>query len=267
MRIASSGVREAAVAGAFYPASPGPLGRMVDGLLKAASAQPLPDPAPKALIAPHAGYIYSGPIAASAFRLLAGHKEIERVVLLGPSHYVGFHGLALPQVGEFETPLGRVPVDPSAFAQLAELPYVRIFDRAHQPEHCLEVELPFLQHSFAAPRIVPLLVGEAGDEDVAETIELLWGGPETLLVISSDLSHFLEYGAARDCDARTAEFIEQLDAERIGSGAACGSSAIRGLLVTARRHGLRATLLDLRNSGDTAGPTDRVVGYGAFAFY
>ncbi len=220
----------------------------------------------KALIAPHAGYIYSGPIAATAFRLLEGKKDIQRVVLLGPSHYVGFQGLALPQAGGFETPLGSVPVDRSAFALLEELPHVRIFDRAHEPEHCLEVELPFLQRCLPGVQIVPLLVGEAEDEEVAGALDLLWGGPETLLVISSDLSHFLDYHAAQERDRQTADAIEQLEPERVGPNDACGSRAIRGLLWAAGRRGLRARLLDLRNSGDTAGPTHRVVGYGAFAF-
>ena len=267
MKRASTGLREPAVAGAFYPATPGQLMRMVDELLEAASTRPHSCPSPKALIAPHAGYPYSGPIAASAFHLLAGRKEIDRVVLLGPSHYVGFHGLALPQTAGFDTPLGTVLIDCSAFSQLERFPQVRIFDRAHQPEHCIEVQLPFLQRSLAAPRIVPLLVGEVGDPEVAEVIELLWGGPETLVVVSSDLSHFLDYPRAQERDRRTADAIEQLNPEAIGPDDACGNIGIRGLLVAARRRGLRASTLDLRTSGDTSGPRDRVVGYGAFAFH
>jgi MEMO1 family protein len=267
MKRASTGIREPAVAGAFYPATPGQLMRMVDEFLQASSTQLHPCPAPKALIAPHAGYAYSGPIAASAFHLLAARKAIDRVVLLGPSHYVGFHGLALPQTAGFDTPLGTVPIDCSAFSQLERLPQVRIFDRAHQPEHCLEVELPFLQRSLAAPRIVPLLIGEVSDLEVAEVIELLWGGPETLVVVSSDLSHFLDYPRAQERDRRTADAIEELAPGAIGPDDACGNIGIRGLLVAASRRGLHATTLDLRNSGDTSGPRDRVVGYGAFAFY
>jgi MEMO1 family protein len=266
MKRAITGLREPAVAGAFYPAPPGELVRIVDELLEAASTRPHSCPATKALIVPHAGYAYSGPIAASAFYSLAGRKEIDRVVLLGPSHYVGFHGLALPQTAGFDTPLGTVPIDCSAFSQLEQLPQVRIFDRAHQPEHCLEVELPFLQRSLAAPRIVPLLVGEVSDLEVAEVIELLWGGPETVVVVSSDLSHFLDYPRAQERDRRTADAIEELIPGHIGPEDACGSIGIRGLLIAANRRGLHASTLDLRNSGDTSGPRDRVVGYGAFAF-
>jgi MEMO1 family protein len=264
MKTVSTGVREAAVAGAFYPSEPGQLRRTVDDLLEA--ALPNPGIVPKALIVPHAGYVYSGPIAASAFRLLAGRWDINRVVLVGPSHYVGFHGLALPQAGGFQTPLGMVPLDPRAFTELESLPQVRVFHRAHQPEHSLEVELPFLQRSLGAPHIVPLLVGNATDLEVAEALDLLWGGPETLLVISSDLSHFLEYRAAQERDRQTADVIEHLAPERVGLDDACGSIAIRGLLLAASRRHLRVMLLDLRNSGDTGGPRNRVVGYGAFGF-
>jgi AmmeMemoRadiSam system protein B len=220
---------------------------------------------PKALIVPHAGYIYSGPIAGSAFRTVLGRTEIQRVALIGPSHYAEFQGLVLPQVGAFETPLGCAPVDTEALGALEPLKQVRVFNGPHEPEHSLEVEIPFVQRALAAAQIVPLLVGEAKDEEVAEVIDMLWGGPETLLIISSDLSHFLPYERAQARDTETAQHIVELRAECIRDSAACGSRAIRGLLLAARRRDASMRLLDLRNSGDTAGPSDRVVGYGAFA--
>lgn len=258
-------VRPAAVAGAFYPGAPGRLRGLVEELLREA---PSPSaPAPKAIIAPHAGYVYSGPIAASAFRAVSSRAEaIERVVLLGPAHFVPIHGLALPDASRFETPLGEVAVEPEGARDALRLPQVRVQPAAHAQEHSLEVEIPFLQvllgEGFV---IVPLVVGEASGEEVAEVLERLWGGPETLIVISSDLSHYLPYEQARAVDAATAEQIVALD-EPLQGRQACGARPINGLLVAARRKGLVPALLDLRNSGDTAGDRDRVVGYGAFGF-
>jgi AmmeMemoRadiSam system protein B len=258
-------IRPAAVAGAFYPGSPSRLREQVEELLREA---PTPSaPAPKAIIAPHAGYVYSGPIAASAFRAVASAAgTIERVVLLGPAHFVSIHGLALPDANHFETPLGEVPVDPEGARESLRLPQVRVQPAAHAQEHSLEVEIPFLQVVLGEGfEIVPLVVGDASGEEVAEVLERLWGGPETLIVISSDLSHYLPYEQARTVDAATAERILALDGPLEGRQA-CGAHPINGLLVAARRKGLAPELLDLRNSGDTAGDRDRVVGYGAFSF-
>jgi len=238
---------------------------MVEELLRDAPAPSAP--APKAIIAPHAGYAYSGPIAASAFQAVASLAgTVERVVLLGPAHYVPIHGLALPEENHFATPLGEVAVDPEGAQESIRLPQVRVQPAAHVQEHSLEVEIPFLQVVLGEGfQIVPLAVGDASGDEVAEVLERLWGGPETLIVISSDLSHYLSYEQARAMDSATAEQILALDGPLQGQQA-CGARPINGLLVAARRKRLVPDLLDLRNSGDTAGDRDRVVGYGAFAF-
>lgn len=261
-------LRHPAVADLFYTAEPAKLRAEVSELLATARAvaagEDLPA-SPKAIIVPHAGYPYSGPIAASAYAALGAHvAAIERVVLLGPSHRVGFHGLAFSQADAFATPLGAVPVERAALAGLADLPQVQALERAFDGEHCLEVQLPFLQVLLGEFRLVPLLVGDASAEAVAAVLARLWGGPETLIVVSSDLSHYLSYAAARALDARTATAIGALDGEAIAPAQACGRNPILGLLALARRRGLVARQLDLRNSGDTAGPRDRVVGYGAW---
>ncbi|WP_422126491.1 AmmeMemoRadiSam system protein B [Thioalkalivibrio sulfidiphilus] len=260
-------VRPAAVAGHFYPADAGLLRTVVEGLLSDfAEAEPPARP-PKALIVPHAGYVYSGAVAARAYNRLRGANGIRRVVLVGPAHRVGFYGIAAPEAAWFETPLGRVPVDQPAVEQACELSSVFRYDAAHAPEHCLEVQLPFLQRTLTEDfTLVPLVVGGATTNDMARTLEAVWGGPETLVVISSDLSHHLDYDAARIVDERTSRAIETLDEEGIEAGMACGRVPIQGLLRLARQRGLAAERLDLRCSGDTAGPRDRVVGYGAYAF-
>lgn len=257
-------IRPPAVAGAFYPAEPNRLRQAVAGHVGTATATV--DTLPKAVIAPHAGYVYSGPVAGNAFKAFTPRPPIRRVVVLGPSHYVAFPGLALSSASRFETPLGLVPVDEAATRTLAALPQVRVFDPAHAEEHALEVELPFLQELLGDFTLVPLVVGDATDEEVGAVIDTLWGGPETLFVISSDLSHFLDYDAARELDRQTARAIESREPEAIGRDQACGRIPIRGWLWAARRRGLNAQTLDLRNSGDTAGARERVVGYGAFVF-
>lgn len=259
-------LRPPAVAGAFYSASPDRLGRDLADLLAGAAGAP-PEDAPKAIIAPHAGYIYSGPVAASAFAALARRKDtIRRVVLLGPAHRVAVRGLALPECDAFATPLGIVPVDPAAAGAIRDLPQVRVSDAAHRLEHSLEVEIPFLQAVLGEFSLLPLAVGGASSEDVAEVLERSWGGAETLIVISSDLSHYLPCDEARRIDAETARRILRLDAA-ISHDEACGATPVNGLLLAAQKRGLRARQLDLRNSGDTAGDRGRVVGYGAFAFF
>jgi hypothetical protein len=257
-------VRPAAVAGAFYPADPARLEAMVRGYLAAARREEMGLP-PKALIVPHAGYVYSGPVAASAYALLAAvAPRIRRVVLLGPSHRVPFAGLAASSATHFETPLGLVPLDREAVARALALPQVSVLDRAHAGEHSLEVQLPFLQCVLGDFHLVPFAVGEASDAEVAEVLERLWGGEETLVVISSDLSHYHAYDEARRLDGETTRAIESLDGDALEWESACGRVGVRGLLALARRLRLRPQTLDVRNSGDTAGPRDRVVGYGAY---
>lgn len=260
--------RPAAVAGAFYPGQSETLAMEVNALLKDAErrADALAFPAPKGLIVPHAGYIYSGPVAASAYaRLAPVRKNIRRVVLLGPTHRVPVRGLALPGAENFATPLGLVPVDQEAGEAIARLPQVVESRHAHAWEHSLEVQLPFLQTALEGFSLVPLAVGEATPEEVAQVLETLWGGPETLIVVSSDLSHYLPYSAAKQVDAETAQAILALRQD-ITHEQACGATPVDGFLLAAQRRGLRGHLLDLRNSGDTAGDRSRVVGYGAFAF-
>ena len=258
-----SHIRPAAVSGFFYPAAPDQLSHSIEHYLHAARAAPF---VPKALIVPHAGYVYSGAIAASAYRLLAPLRErIQRVVLLGPAHRVWVNGIALPDAECFDTPLGRIGLDISAMEALLTLPGVMRNTAAHAPEHALEVQLPFLQTLLKDFTLVPIIVGEASGKDVARVLEHLWGGEETLLVISSDLSHYLPYDSACLQDADTAHLILTLHAPLNGEQA-CGAAPINGLMLAAKRHHLVPHLLDLRNSGDTAGDKARVVGYGAFAF-
>jgi AmmeMemoRadiSam system protein B len=260
-------IRPPAVAGTFYPAEASRLRAAVEGHL-ATAGRPHPDRPPKAVIAPHAGYVYSGPVAGRAFAALgAAASEIRRVVVIGPAHFVPFRGLAAPGADAFQTPLGHVPLDRDAIETILDLPQVRAADRPHEPEHALEVELPFLQAVLSDFALVPLLVGDATPAAVAEVLSWLWGGAETLIVISSDLSHYHDYDTARRLDAGTAGQIEALDGSGLGPYAACGHLPIAGLLIEARERGLRCERLDLCNSGDTAGPKERVVGYGAWAFH
>ncbi len=258
-------VRQPAVAGTFYPAD----ARDLDAAIQSYVSQvTVPGgPAPKAIIAPHAGYIYSGPVAATAYaRLRPAADRITRVVLLGPCHRVPVRGLALSSADAFATPLGHVPVDGAAARRILALPQVQVFDASHAEEHSLEVHLPFLQVVLEDFSVVPLVVGDASAEEVAEVMELLWGGPETLIVVSSDLSHYLGYEDARRMDSATCRAIENLEPAGIGRDQACGRVPVRGLLTVARRRRLKVATVDLRNSGDTAGSRDQVVGYGAWIF-
>jgi AmmeMemoRadiSam system protein B len=258
-----STARPPAVAGMFYPADPRQLAHDVQKLLADARQNDL---TPKALIAPHAGYIYSGPIAASAYAtLLPIAGRIRRVVLLGPTHRVAVRGLALPGADAFDTPLGRVMLDTAAVSAIAGLQQVTVSAQAHALEHSLEVQLPFLQSVLTDFRLLPLAVGMATAEEVAEVLEVLWGGDETLIVISSDLSHYLPYATAQRVDNETAQSILKLH-QPIAHDHACGGTPVSGLIVAAQHHHLTPHLLDLRNSGDTAGTRDQVVGYASFAF-
>lgn len=247
----------------FYPADPSELGTQIDGFL--AAADPAAEPAPKAIIAPHAGTVYSGPIAASAYaRVAAARDRITRVVLLGPAHRVFVKGLALPSVDRFRTPLGDIPVDRDLVAKVSALEGVTVSDDAHALEHSLEVHLPFLQRVLGELTLLPLVVGQASAEQVARVLDEVWGGDETLIVISSDLSHFHDYDAARRIDRETSALIERLDHTALDGERACGTHPVSGLLLTASRRGMTVRCIDLRNSGDTAGGKDRVVGYGSY---
>lgn len=253
------------MAGLFYPAEADALQKTVDDMLRrgspASDAQP-----PKAVIAPHAGYSYSGPTAGHAiesFRPAA--DRIERVVVVGPSHHVAFDGLALSTASRFETPLGPIEVDLEVAESLLELPDVHIDDAPHAREHALEVELPFLQRVLGDFRLIPLVVGRLSPPRMADILSQIWGGEETRVVVSSDLSHFLSYEAAQEIDQRTADQVLDLRAG-LSPRQACGAVAVNGLLELAAARSLTPRLIDLRNSGDTAGDRDRVVGYGAFTF-
>lgn len=257
--------REPAVAGSFYPCHSGPLKQQVEGFIE--SARPSqPARMPRAIIAPHAGYIYSGAIAGSAYRsLLQGDSSTQRVVLLGPSHYCSFAGLALSHHAVFRTPLGDVPVDTASIDRLQALPQVQFLEAAHALEHCLETQLPFLQCTLGDVSIIPVVVGSASPETVAEVLGQVWDA-HTLVVVSSDLSHDLKDADARIRDEQTCRKIERLDHVHLAPEEACGARAIAGLLKQAMRCQLSVNTLDLRNSGDTAGGKDRVVGYGAWRF-
>jgi AmmeMemoRadiSam system protein B len=255
-------VRPPAVAGTFYPADPSELRATVEALISGAPA----GPAPKAVIVPHAGYVYSAPVAASAYaRVLAGRGGFRRVVLLGPAHRVPLAGVAAPGTDAFATPLGPVPVDVEARDALVSAGLAEVRDDVHAREHSLEVQLPFLQVALGDVPVLPLAVGGAGPERVAGVLDEVWGGDETLVVVSTDLSHYLDHASAVEADGRTAAAIVARQADRIGHYDACGVYPLRGLLTAADRHGLNVDLLDLRTSADTAGDPERVVGYGAFA--
>ncbi len=256
-------VRPPAVAGMFYPAEPKQLAHDVQTYLAESHPQTLN---PKALIAPHAGYIYSGAIAASAYAALKNiAPHIRRVVLLGPTHRMAVRGLALPDAEAFATPLGRIKLDVEAMRNIAHLPQVVVSNEVHAQEHSLEVQLPFLQSVLGEFTLLPLAVGMATAEEVADVLEAVWGGEETLLVVSSDLSHYLPYATAQIVDNNTCNDILHLK-QPVAHEQACGGTPISGLIVAARKHHLTPHLLNLRNSGDTAGSRDRVVGYAAFAF-
>ena len=258
-------VKRPAVAGMFYPGTVNELKATLHDLMETADA--VSEERPYALIAPHAGYQYSGPVAANAYTTLAPWAdEIRRVVVLAPSHRVGFRGIATSSADVFQTPLGDIPVDRAAVRQLRSMSGVLVLDEAFAQEHALEVQLPFLQTVLGGFELIPLVVGEADSDDVSQVIDSLLS-PETLIVVSSDLSHFLDYESCRRRDRSTSALIENMQADDIGPYDACGAFPVRGLLKSAQRHGWRVRTLDLRNSGDTAGDKSRVVGYGAYEFY
>ena len=258
-------IRPAAVAGTFYPADPARLRDRVHGLLL--TADPPPAPPPRALIVPHAGYPYSGPVAATAYaHLRTTRPTASPVLVIGPAHYVLFAGLAMPAADAVASPLGTIPLDEPLRQRLLGFPAVAELDDPHRPEHSLEVQFPFLQAVLEDPRLALLAVGRTAPETVAGPISAALADPAALVVVSSDLSHYHDAAAAARLDAATAEAIEELRPERLGPDAACGGTAIAGLLLAAADLGLRPVRLDLRTSADTAGSPDRVVGYGAWTF-
>ena len=257
-------IRQPAVSGSFYPDNPDILKAMLEGYLQQVAVTP-EDKAPKAMIVPHAGYIYSGEIAASAYARLHSRRSItKRVVLLGPSHRVGFTGLALSHAEIFKTPLGDIPLDMQAIASLSSLPFVDYRDEAHLFEHSLEVQLPFLQLTLDSFHLIPIVAGDCPAEQIEQLLELFYGKSDTLIVISSDLSHFHDYATAQRLDMETSKKIEQLDYQHLDYDSACGRVPVSGLLALAKKKSLQVETIDLRNSGDTAGDKSRVVGYGAY---
>jgi AmmeMemoRadiSam system protein B len=257
-------VRPPAFAGTFYPADPVELRQLVEFCL-AGAIRCQKQGSAKAFVLPHAGYVYSGPIAGTGYHCLEEDRDhVRRIVLLGPSHRVAFSGVAVSSANSFATPLGEISVDESAVSDILELPQVQLLESAHEREHSLEVHLPFLQVVLGQFKLVPLVVGDATAQEVCEVLDRVWGGAETRILISSDLSHYHDYATARRLDEQTAATIGRL--ESVATDQACGASPLNGLLYAARKHGLHSHLLDLRSSGDTAGDRSRVVGYGAFAF-
>lgn len=257
--------RSPAVADQFYPADQARLKRMVDEFL--AQTVAVKTRKIKAMIVPHAGYIYSASIAASAYQALTLQADtISQVILIGPSHKVGFEGVATCSADLYQMPFGAVEISRHLLHKINTLPQVHERDKAHQFEHSLEVQLPFLQTVLKQFTMLPLVVGDCTAHEVSQVLEELWGGDETLIVVSSDLSHYLPYELANKMDAQTSEAILQLSPEKINYEHACGRNPVNGLLLSARKHALKAQLMDLRNSADTAGVHDRVVGYGSFVF-
>ena len=265
-------IRHPAVAGSFYPGYTDELNSSVQAYLDNVKTDVETDAPllakPRAMIVPHAGYIYSGPIAASAYaRLIPFAQQISKVVLLGPSHRVPFRGIATSSLDYFQTPLGDIPLDRKLIDKLEQLPFVQSYDEAHRQEHSLEVQLPFLQKVLPEFTLVPLVFGQIDDQQVSEVFESLWQEQDTLFLISSDLSHYLDYYSAQQSDRATSEAIAALTPQNIHYEQACGRSAVAGMLLSAKKHNLNVQMLDLRNSGDTAGTKDSVVGYGAWVFF
>lgn len=262
-------LRPAAVAGLFYPAGEAALKQMVSTMLAEAPEPPPLARRPRALVVPHAGLVYSGPVAAVAYRLLQrslAQSGWQRVVLLGPNHRVPLQGMAIPDESDWKTPLGNMQLDRSFTALLRERFALAVRPEVHQPEHSLEVQLPFLQYIAPKLRLVPILVGPTDSAAVAELIEYCWQDEATLVLISSDLSHYHPWQEARRLDAVTSEMICHAD-PYLGSEQACGCYALNGLLLAAQHQGLVIDCLSRMTSGDTAGDKQQVVGYGAYVCY
>jgi len=258
-------LRTAAVADQFYPADRGQLAAQVTDLLQNSNPYPIQ---PKALIVPHAGYVYSGRTAGLAFSLLKSSKNvINKIVILGPCHRVYLKGAAIPRCEFFETPLGNVPLDIDCLAKLSQFPQVSISEEAHILEHSIEVQLPFLQSIFSDFKLIPIVIGDISGQQLTEVINYLWGNEQTLIVVSSDLSHFLDYQSAIALDNQTTKAIESFQPDKISREAACGGEGIKALLNLAQKNHLHVKTLNQCNSADSIGDKNRVVGYGSYAFY
>lgn len=258
-------VRPPAVAGTFYPGDANELRNEIAGFLRNAEGV---GPPPKAMVVPHAGYQFSGPVSASGYALLEQVRQtIKRVILLGPSHRVPLQGLATMRANGFATPLGVIPIDRAAVTRALELPQVQAIEQAHRQEHSLEVHLPLLQVTLDEFSLVPFVIGKASADEVAEVLDLLWTNDETLVVVSSDLSHYKPYAIAQAIDGETSEMIEGCQWQQLSGERACGYCGIRGLLKVAKERGLNIKAVDLRNSGDTSGSKGQVVGYGSYVVY
>ncbi len=259
-------VRPAVFAGSFYPAAPQVLIKNIEAMLNKTS-RPIIESI-KAFIVPHAGYIYSGQIAAEVFRQLKStHQNLKNIVLIGPSHRVWFKGLSVPSAEKFATPLGEIDLNCEQIKQLIKKPQVHVRDDAHQQEHCLEVQLPFIQYLFKQIKIIPIVVGETTTAEIIEVLECYWDDPQTVILVSSDLSHFHDYQTAKNIDQTTQKFIESFDYQSIENQMACGSAAIKAVLKMAKQKSMQITHLGYCNSGDTAGDINRVVGYAAYAIH
>ncbi len=258
-------VRTTAVAGAFYPSEPEILSKDIQRYIEETPSVSLP--VPKAIIVPHAGYEYSAGVAASAYKLLkSGRKSIKKVVILAPSHKIGFNGMALTKASAYETPLGNVEIDKEMNEQLLALPLVDYLEEAHKSEHSLEVQLPFLKEALDDFKLIPVITGNASPTDVETLLETVWGKKDTLIVISTDLSHYLPYNEACILDNKTKTAIENLDIDSIEQEQACGYVPLKGMLTIAKAKKMQVETLEVKNSGDTSGSKNRVVGYGAWAF-
>ncbi|MCH9769588.1 MAG: AmmeMemoRadiSam system protein B, partial [Gammaproteobacteria bacterium] len=255
--------KPAEVAGMFYPAEVRVLKQIIADCLSKANTDNTT--LPKVIIAPHAGYIYSGEIAANAYSILKTHADsIKRVVLLGPAHRMAFRGIAVHPADDFATPLGQVTLDTEFIKHLAVLPDVELLKRPFHNEHCLEVQLPFLQTLLTDFKIIPVIVGDSSPENVARLLNKVWGDASTLIVISTDMSHYHPYNDANKIDKATAQAIVDLNLDLVQPDKACGSRPLKGLLKVAKHRQMQCNLLDLRNSGDTQGDKSRVVGYAAY---
>jgi len=261
--------RQASVAGSFYPKNPAQLKKTLTNLFNANEDLNIDFQTPvKAIIAPHAGYIYSGPIAAKAYSLVSTCiKGKNKITIIGPSHFVPFNGIALSTAEFFETPLGKIKVDHHAYELINRIPEVIYLDEAHAREHSIEVHLPFIQYLKKDVRIIPLAVGQTSYQKVAKVLEKFCEEKDNLIIISSDLSHYHAYGYAQKYDLQTALKIENYKCSQLGPNEACGYLAIAGLLKMAKDRKYKIKRIDLCNSGDTSGSKDTVVGYGSWFFH
>jgi len=257
-------IRRAAVSGRFYPSDKLELSKIISSFMRKAVITNRE--IPKAIISPHAGYIYSGQIAAAGYKVLERPNNIKKIILFAPSHFANFDGIVASNVDFFETPFGKIKVNNNSIERLEKKSLINVDNFAHEQEHSIEVQLPFLQYILNEFQIVPLLVSSNGFKNIPAIINELMD-KETLIVVSSDLSHYLPYEKAVITDKKTADHILNLEYDELSIDSACGIGAIKGLLLyTKIKHG-KIDLIELKNSGDTSGDKSSVVGYGAFYSY